>query len=204
MSDPTLRELARRWRQTGAAPDEAAYLLARVRVGDLTEAALALAARLGHSAARLATDPDPTLESRLDLRDVLRVALQAARSVRHVWASSHDDEVEFVAEALAAAEAAVACPCPVHEEAAALAAGRAEGAAGAPVRLGYVSRSDPAFNAGKAAGAAAEAASRFAEGAPDEARAEALRALEHAAQATSPEQVTSALLSPTSLGQEGV
>jgi hypothetical protein len=40
MSDEQLRALERRWKETGAAQDEAALLLERVRVGDLEQARL--------------------------------------------------------------------------------------------------------------------------------------------------------------------
>ena len=52
MSDTKLRELERRWKETGAVEDEAAYLLERVRVGDLTQERLELAAYCGHEGAR--------------------------------------------------------------------------------------------------------------------------------------------------------
>ncbi len=51
MSDARLRELERRWKETGSPDDEAAYLLERVRVGDLTRERLELAAYCGHEAA---------------------------------------------------------------------------------------------------------------------------------------------------------
>src|SRR5687768_1848904 len=54
MSDTKLRDLERRWKETGTAADEAAYLLERVRVGDLTEERLRVAASCGHEAARVA------------------------------------------------------------------------------------------------------------------------------------------------------
>lgn len=52
MSDTKLRDLERRWRETGTVEDEAAYLLERVRVGDVTRERLELAAQCGHAAAR--------------------------------------------------------------------------------------------------------------------------------------------------------
>ncbi|MCW8140066.1 MAG: hypothetical protein KIT58_14300 [Planctomycetota bacterium] len=55
MSDPRLRELERRWRESRAVEDEAAYLLERVRVGELSPERLELAAHCGHEAARRAT-----------------------------------------------------------------------------------------------------------------------------------------------------
>jgi len=54
MSDAKLRELERRWKESGAVEDEAAYLLERVRVGDLEREKLELAAYCDHPAARLA------------------------------------------------------------------------------------------------------------------------------------------------------
>lgn len=57
MSDTKLRDLERRWRETGTVDDEAAYLLERVRVGDLTRERLDLAAYLGHRACRAVCTP---------------------------------------------------------------------------------------------------------------------------------------------------
>jgi hypothetical protein len=51
MGDEKLRDLERRWRQTGSVGDEAAYLLERVRVGDLLPTKLELAAYCGHAGA---------------------------------------------------------------------------------------------------------------------------------------------------------
>jgi hypothetical protein len=57
MSDAKLRDLERRWKETGTVEDEAAYLLERVRVGDLSRERLELAAYCGHEAARRAVGP---------------------------------------------------------------------------------------------------------------------------------------------------
>ncbi len=54
MSDERLRELERRWRESGSVEDEAAWLLERVRVGELDQDRLELAAYCGHGAARVA------------------------------------------------------------------------------------------------------------------------------------------------------
>jgi hypothetical protein len=51
MSDTRLRDLERRWMETGSVQDEAVFLLERVRVGDLTRVRLELAAYCGHEAA---------------------------------------------------------------------------------------------------------------------------------------------------------
>lgn len=62
MADARLRDLERRWRASGSAQDEAAWLAARVQAGDLPAERLSLAALLGHEAALLAGGtplPDP-------------------------------------------------------------------------------------------------------------------------------------------------
>jgi len=51
MSDERLRELERRWRESGELDDEVAWLAERVRAGELSPRALELAAHLGHEAA---------------------------------------------------------------------------------------------------------------------------------------------------------
>ena len=51
MSDERLRQLERRWKESGSVFDEAAYLKERVRVGDLKQEGLSLAAYVGHPAA---------------------------------------------------------------------------------------------------------------------------------------------------------
>lgn len=70
MSDHRLRELERRWKQSGEAEDEAAYLAARVRSGDVDRERLLLAAYLGHGAAERVLNllDDPVLrKAREDL-----------------------------------------------------------------------------------------------------------------------------------------
>lgn len=52
MSDQRLREFERHWRDTGSLQDEAAYLRERLRVGDLSQDQVELAAYCGHEAAR--------------------------------------------------------------------------------------------------------------------------------------------------------
>lgn len=66
--DARLRELERRWAQTGATADEAALLRERVRLGDLDRGRLDLAAHAGYVAALQAGGapaPDPELAARL-------------------------------------------------------------------------------------------------------------------------------------------
>jgi hypothetical protein len=55
MPDERLRELERRWRESGAIDDEAAYLRQRVKVGELSPESVELAAFLGHPGALVAT-----------------------------------------------------------------------------------------------------------------------------------------------------
>lgn len=51
VTDSRLRALERRWKETGTVQDEAAYLVERVRVGDLERSKLELAAVCRHEAA---------------------------------------------------------------------------------------------------------------------------------------------------------
>jgi len=54
MTDQRLRELERRWQEAGAVVDEAAFLLERVRVGELVVDDLRRAAYCGHAGAQYA------------------------------------------------------------------------------------------------------------------------------------------------------
>ena len=54
VTDARLRELERRWNQSGSVEDEAALLQERVRAGDLDEVSLARVGHLGYPAAKLA------------------------------------------------------------------------------------------------------------------------------------------------------
>ncbi len=115
MSDARLRELERRWKETGSPDDEAAYLLERVRVGDLTRERLELAAYCGHEGARKATGaPDPLPEVVLhewakllpNTNDCIRVSVLAVRLAKEPGPF----QVE-VDEALTAAESWLLQPC---------------------------------------------------------------------------------------------
>lgn len=65
MSDAHLRELERRWRESGSVEDEAALLRERLRGGAISPQALARAADMNHPAARLATGrPGPAPHDR--------------------------------------------------------------------------------------------------------------------------------------------
>ncbi len=65
MSDTALRELERRWKESGSLADEAAFLAARMRRGELDRERLEVAAWAGRPAAcaltRLAPAPDDPL-----------------------------------------------------------------------------------------------------------------------------------------------
>src|SRR5688572_19428833 len=65
MSDRHLRELERRFRETGGVGDEAELLKERMRCGRLPLEALEAAAYLGHAAALSALGRAPELHSRL-------------------------------------------------------------------------------------------------------------------------------------------
>lgn len=66
MIDEDVHELERRWRETGAVDDEAAWLRARVRTGALSHDCLRLAVWLGHPAAAAALADELEVPSELD------------------------------------------------------------------------------------------------------------------------------------------
>lgn len=131
MSDERLRDLERRWRETGADEDAAAYarareragelvpadevalLRARLQRGDLHPARAAQAALLGHAAAARALQADPQPEPLTAAWLVTlgqhgaalqaRVALALARAVQPAFTERLPAD-ERVEEALAAAE----------------------------------------------------------------------------------------------------
>ena len=102
--DSRLRALARRWRETGVARDEAAWLEARRGAGQVTRSGLELLAHLGSAGAAqvLGTSPGvPGSDPRLWLlgfasrgRHVLqRVALSVARTSAARWLTLGADEL---------------------------------------------------------------------------------------------------------------
>lgn len=98
MSDQQLRELERRWRETGALEHEVALLRARVRAGALSPEQVELAAWCGHPGAReaLAWEGGPGLAVRLPRRHLAEDESWAAELARRAGR-------EGVACALAAA-----------------------------------------------------------------------------------------------------
>lgn len=118
VSDTGLRELERRFRETGSVEDEASWLRARVQAGELEPSMLQLAALLGFKAAEAASDEPPEddllagdwIQSLLSFgRDVaLRAALALSTqhtSIRDWWF-------------LEPLEDWLVCPCPEHLESA--------------------------------------------------------------------------------------
>jgi hypothetical protein len=159
MTDARLRDMERRWRESGSATGEAGYLTERTRAALLRPDMLALAAFLGHAAARLALPDDAPPEMgvvepwnrwllewserlrRLPAWDTAlyaRAALAAFEASpefndqRREWRRQHpaDPRPE---EAIASLEAFALCPCVEH------ARGRKAGG-----RLAHSARRDPA------------------------------------------------------------
>ena len=125
MSDAKLRDLERRWKETGSPDDEAAYLLERVRVGDLSRERLELAAYGAHRAAMLAlgekqpnvpTRPDLWLRGlqRWGLRPALIAVVRAMREAMPRWNVSRNDSRPDAV--LVAVDAWLSCPCPAHAQ----------------------------------------------------------------------------------------
>ena len=126
MSDEKLRELERRWKESGAVEDEAAFLVALVRSGELSPSSLLLAAVLGSEAAAEAAEASLLSEPAGDLRErvvlaaletdspreaLLRIALGIA-TYELAWSNSqryirthHKPELKAAAAAMAAARA---------------------------------------------------------------------------------------------------
>jgi hypothetical protein len=103
MSDQKLRDLERRWRETGTVEDEAAYLLERMRVGELSSEKLELAAFCAHEGARRALGSDaPALPTEVEawligLRDrshhaALRAGLALAALALPEWEALHPSD----------------------------------------------------------------------------------------------------------------
>ncbi len=74
MSDERLRELERRWRETGDIEDEGRVLLERVRTGTLDASRLKMAADCGYPAACAALGQEPSVRGWRDVRKILRNA----------------------------------------------------------------------------------------------------------------------------------
>lgn len=125
MTDSRLRELERRWKETGSPKDEELYLRECLRTGRLSEEQLALAAFCTHSVAQVILDyqapiqPDTLREwveglSHWGKMCSIRAAIAAAQSCLHRWTRYPEDNRPQ--EALNAVIAWIHCPCAEHQE----------------------------------------------------------------------------------------
>lgn len=98
MSDARLAALRRAWEASGSVEDQAAYLLARLRAGELTQARLVAAADLGSEAARLSLQREGGVTSLCDALLALspseRVgyACDCAARVLELWEAAHPED----------------------------------------------------------------------------------------------------------------
>ncbi len=132
MSDVRLRELERRFKESGSLEDEAAWLLERVRVGRLDPTKLELAAHVGHPAAARACERELEVLDSSRLEQVLRglrpwgdectarAACAAGWAVCSLIAEEQGPDegpVDYLIPRLAlrAFEDWILCPCETHE-----------------------------------------------------------------------------------------
>ena len=121
MSDEELRELERRFRETGSVEDHVAYLKGRLRAGAVTPERLACAAFLGDAAAQQAVEaraPEPWELSDRDIwiarikpvgkEALVRAVIAVSRRALAVWERGPDDRRPRAA--VEAAEAWVRSP----------------------------------------------------------------------------------------------
>lgn len=127
-----LRELERRWKETGSVEDEARFLAERVRIGEVTRARAALAAYCGSEAARRMSD-EVEAPSSLDdwiaglsrwdeMPEVAAVAYSVAlRPIVPDWSGTFPSEragSELLVASIEAMEELARCPCEAHRRAA--------------------------------------------------------------------------------------
>jgi hypothetical protein len=127
VADEAVRELERLFRVSGSVEDEAKWLSARVRAGELAREALATLGFLGHAAALAASgEPAPQPWEQEDvlarLRPlgkewVVRATIALARSVSPYWRAVLPGDGSAAA-VLDAASAWALCPCDSHRDAA--------------------------------------------------------------------------------------
>lgn len=177
VADHGLRQLERRWRASGDPADEAAWVLACLRAGELPAARVEVAALLGHEpAARALAEEDPGAAAPALFDPRSRAAVPDERwLLRELWARSREATVRFAAAvarnrlgarqgaaaerigaAIAAGEAWALCPCPDHDAAAARLAAEVWGQLAAGV---WVAQGPALLGAAFAAALTAEAAS---------------------------------------------
>ena len=118
MGDADLRELERRFRETGSVEDEAAYLLERVRVGELDPARLRIASDLSVSGVGPTSTPTPSLDAGAEVwikylrcwpREVALRLCAAAWTEMELTRDSPETRT-----ALYALEEWLTCPCEKH------------------------------------------------------------------------------------------
>ncbi len=126
MTDEALRGLERRWRETGAVEDEAAFLAQRVRSGGLSRGALQVAAHLGHEAALAVVghvaepaelaDPAQRAEGlvRWGQAVCVRFCIACAEAVLDEPRALGQDPPEVALLAIRVANDWLACPCEQH------------------------------------------------------------------------------------------
>lgn len=123
MTDSRLQELKRAWEASGSVDDEAAYLRERVRVGDLTQERLELAAYWGQVAARMVTG-EGVHEHEVAVEDALKRPKAAYAPLLAALANrllpQYERRFGEDARLRVAVNAALAwcrCPCSQHEKA---------------------------------------------------------------------------------------
>jgi hypothetical protein len=121
-TDAHLRDLERRFLQSGSSGDEAAWLLERVRVGDLTQKRLELAAYCGHVAAGTACRGVAAATGTADAWSLLgrdkecsvRAAYACGELLRDSWRAAHPDDPR-ADEILRGVQEWLSCPCMAHK-----------------------------------------------------------------------------------------
>jgi len=107
MSDADLRELERRFRETGSVDDEAAWLRARIQAGELSEGRLRLAIYFGHAGSSDVLDQEiPVIDRLWDWADGVPRSDEADQRIKR--APSALSQEACVRAAIAAARLAVA------------------------------------------------------------------------------------------------
>lgn len=136
MSDLSLRELERRWRNTGSLADEAAFLRERLRTGDLAQEHLEIAAYCGRKPAMQVagialpmtpvsdcSDTIKWLENMPPVKHavLVRAALEVARhgvklGLANAKRERLRDKVTHAERAILATQEWLRCPCPRHKK----------------------------------------------------------------------------------------
>jgi hypothetical protein len=119
MSDTKLRELERRWRESGTVEDEAAFLRENLRAGLTDRARLGVAATFGHAPAREVFGESAgvhllrSFSLHLQRQVFARMALSVIERVRGTAMDARED-VQLVEHAIAVLRRWCLCPCEEH------------------------------------------------------------------------------------------